>query len=160
MRDLINAIRKQEDCVVYPSKGQPALASNLEMPKDLIQYFNLCSGMELFKSQDYSFLFVSPADFVCANQDMFNENLNNETDSWYIVARNGGEWPITVDLGAARIGYCYDSFWERHATTDCEIIATSFKELLTSLFLNKGQYPYWLQSNSPKLGYALDNDCL
>lgn len=57
-----------------------------------------------------------------------------------------------------RLGYCYDSFWDRYGVVgEQPIIANSFTELLEQLFKGKGGYYYWLQDNFECIGDAYDN---
>src|SRR4029079_10092609 len=60
--------------------------------------------------------------------------------SWYIIGEGEpslGGWYVTIDLSPARLGRCYDSFWDVHPFNST-IIAHSVTELLLKLFPYEG----------------------
>lgn len=76
---------------------------------------------------------------------------------WYMIDRDPDQQYLTIDLNPQRVGRCYDGFIGRHAVAlECQIIATTFADLLTRLVNNKGDYPYWLQDTFEPLGLAYD----
>ena len=76
---------------------------------------------------------------------------------WYMIDRDPDQQYLTIDLNPQRVGRCYDGFIGRHAVAlECQIIATTFADLLTRLVNNQGDYPYWLQDTFEPLGLAYD----
>ncbi len=158
MRELLRRIGKMESCKVLPPSGIP----EIELPDDLKEFYSFCGGVLLFEGSDYWFNISSPEELIPANPDILPEGFEEDipkddiSNNFYIIARNGPEQAISINLGNPQFGYCYDSFWELHATSESPIIAYSFKSLLESLVKGKGSYPYWLKSNFVSLGHLYD----
>ncbi len=158
MRELIQRIGEMENCKVLPPSGIP----DMDIPDDLKEFYSLCGGVILFEASDYCFKISTPAELIPANPSILPEGYEQDipkddiSNDFYIIARNGPEQAISINLGDSQFGYCYDSFWDLHATSDSTIIAYSFTSLLNSLVKNKGSYLYWLNSNFVSLGYLYD----
>ncbi|EHA1066653.1 SMI1/KNR4 family protein [Aeromonas hydrophila] len=155
MRELIQRIGEMENCKVLPPSGIP----DIDIPSDLKEFYSLCGGVILFETCDYWFKISSPEELIPANPYLLPEEYEKDipkddiSNNFYIIARNGPEQAISINLGDSQFGYCYDSFWELHATSESSIIAYSFTFLLNSLIKSKGSYPYWLNSNFVSLGH-------
>lgn len=136
----------------------PLLREHDVLPGDLEEFYEVCAGMRLLRSSSYSMEIVGPAQLTRANPEIVGEECPEDiSDSWYIVARGGGQEAISIDCHFDRCGRCYDSFWDRHAIRgECAIVATSFTELLERLISGKGGYWYWLDDHSSKYADAYD----
>ena len=56
-----------------------------------------------------------------------------------------------------RLGYCYDSFWDRYSVVgEQSIIAKSFTELLERIYASKGNMWYWMREDFSSYGDAYD----
>ena len=161
MSSLLEKIRNSQDCIVLPPSGLPKINGGHSLPKDLEEFYRECGGIKFFVGCDYAMEIVSPDRLVLSNpailpkgweQDIPEDDISND---WYIVAEAGPEQRISIDLFENRIGKCYDSFWDIHASPgDCPILALSFNELLERIFNCKGGYWFWLADDFTNLGDA------
>ena len=56
-----------------------------------------------------------------------------------------------------RLGYCYDSFWDRYCVVgEQSIITKSFTELLERIYASKGNMWYWMREDFSSYGDAYD----
>lgn len=158
IRALVDQVAGDPNCTVFKAKGYPNLPDNLGLPADLIEFYSLCGGLRLYNNMPYSFELVEPTNFVRANPVIADtEGQDDPSYTWFIIATNGGEQYITIDLDPLRSGRCYDSFWEIHAVAgSCPIIAESFLELLNYLVEAKGESLYWQNQNFKHLGDAYE----
>jgi len=155
---LLDQISRTHDCKMVAPRGQPVVRQGEHLPGDLGEFYRLVGGISLFDDSSYPVRVVGPEELVRANPEIVGAECPDDiSDSWYIVARGGPEEAITIDCSAARLGRCYDSFWDRHGVAgDCRVVALSFTELLRRLFDNGGAHWYWLGSNAPAYGDAYD----
>lgn len=153
--DLVYQIKQLENCEVYPTAGLPF--TDLALPPDLEEFYQLCGGATLFKAAEYSIEIVKPIDFVRANPVIAGvDGADDISYEWFVVARADEQY-ITIDLNVARQGRCYDSFWDCHALPgDCQIVSLSFEALLENLIKGHGTYWFWLQEDFEDLGDAYD----
>ena len=115
-------------------------------------------GLCALRKKRLSFEVVEPSGFRRANPIIVGETEEEDiSSSWYIVGRGGSQEYVTVDLAEARVGRCYDSFWDRHAVAGSSpVIATSFTDLLDRMYSNEGRHWYWLSPEFQSLGDAYD----
>lgn len=158
IKQLVTKIETLPNCIVYPSKGIPAIEEAYTLPDDIREFYDLCGGVSLFTSAENVVNIVPPDEFILANPVIVGERCEEDiTADWYIVANDGNGDYLTVDLNKDRVGRCYDSFWDRHGVVgECAIIAISFTDLLERLVDNKGQRWYWLRDGFNSLGDAYD----
>lgn len=132
IQKLIQQLRERGDCIVLPPVGLPVLkGEEHQLPQDLIEFYQVCGGMELFTEADFCMTIVRPEDFVLAY--------------------------ITIDLWNNRLGRCYDSFFDRHGSIgNCDIVAKSFTELISHLIDNGGKSLYFTEDDFEYLGDAYD----
>lgn len=163
MLELIEKINKLDNCKVFPAQGLPFLGDEHSLPKDIKEFYTYCGGIKFFYDSDYSIEIVSPDKFLLSNPVILPKDWekdlpkNDISKDWYIIAESGVEQKISIDLNKKRVGRCYDSFWDIHASPgSCPIIAESFIKLLESLFFNNGEYWYWLKNEFEYLGDAYD----
>lgn len=155
-RRLLDQVGKTRDCKIVTPGGQPLLREGDRLPEDLADFYRLTGGAALFEHSDYSIRIVGPEEFVRANPDIFGCDAPDDiSDTWYIVARGSRGQVVTIDCSAARLGRCYDSFWDSHGVAgSCSIVALSFTDLLQRLFDNNGGYWYWLGDGGLAYGDA------
>jgi hypothetical protein len=133
----------------------PSVPEGLALPEDIRSFYQIAGGAVLFAEATYPVEVVSPEEFVRANPIIRREPIENDRSfDWFIIAQWEPQY-ITVDLNPARLGRCYDSFWDIHAMRgQCPVIACSFTELLEKLLVAKGQYLFWLALDFSALGDA------
>lgn len=143
---IVGRIRQTKGCRILPPSGLPVIRAQDRLPGDLLEFYQLCGGVHLFDDGEYPIRIVEPEGFAKSNPEIVGMECPEDiSDSWYIVARGGGEEAISVDCNPDRLGRCYDSFWDRHGVAgDCAVVALSFTELLRRLFSAQGGYWYWL----------------
>ncbi len=156
--ELIDKIRNTPDCIVHSPCGLPIINNKNELPDDLKMFYENCGGITFFSNREYVFTIVSPEEFVLANPVIIGELCEEDISSeWYIICKDTECNYITIDLAKQRIGRCYDSFWDRHGVAgECAIIATTFTELISRLFRNRGQSLFWLERDFVYIGDAYD----
>ncbi|MDJ1472405.1 SMI1/KNR4 family protein [Cytophagaceae bacterium DM2B3-1] len=153
--ELLTKIREDKECIYLDRSFIPRPPEGLLLPEDIILFYTHCGGVELFPNKNYSMKIVAPQDFVRANPIIAGtDGEDDRSYNWFIIGESGSQY-ITIDLAQERLGRCYDSFWETHALKgNCPVIATSFTELLESLYQHKGEYWYWLRDDFHSLGDA------
>lgn len=158
IKDLIQRAIAEPDCKVVPPLGVPTVADGHKLPGDIIEFYELCGGVELFTNSENPCRIVSPNEFNLANPVIVGDICEDDISAdWYIIADYYNGNHLTIDLNPSRLGRCYDSFSETHGLVgETPIIAFSFQELLTRLLDNKGQRFYWLTDSFEPLGDAYD----
>ena len=161
---LLQRAKKAADCESLPPAGLPVDVDATLLPTDVVEFYSRCGGLELFKGSSYSVEIVRPSDFVLSNpeilpagweRDVLPDDISND---WFVIGRSGEEQYFSIDLASDRVGRCYDSFWETHASPgESPIVARSFTEFLDSLLKAEGQYWYWLAEGFSSLGDAYDD---
>lgn len=161
--NLISLIEREANCEVLPPSVIPLVRAPLVLPDDVRAFYERCGGSVLFGKKAFGFRIMTPEEFVPANPVLLGEYYSENKDAidsdisagWYIIAQgtcSSIEY-ITIDLNAAKNGFCYDSFWDVHATGNAKIVAKSFAELIERLYSAKGEVLYW-EHRSFNLGYA------
>ena len=155
IKSLLKTASRHESCQLKDPDGQPR--SELPLPEDLKEFFEVAGGMKLFAGADYPFEIVSPNEFTKSNPVICDVNGEDDISfHWYIVAKEPPQY-ISIDLHPDRLGRCYDSFWDCHAVAGaCAIVATSFTALLDQLLQAQGRELFWKQPDFIVLGDAYD----
>jgi hypothetical protein len=165
IQELLKRVQSTADCEIYAPTGLPLIREEHMVPEDLHEFYNLCSGVSLYRKSPKRIRIVPPEGVAQANPLLLpgltpgqaSASANDISWSWYIIAHDYGGNYLTIDLSKQRLGRCYDSFFDRHAMPGyCPIIALSFTELLTRLIENQSEYPYWELSNFVSSGDAYD----
>lgn len=165
IQGLLKRIESTPDCEVYAPTGLPLILDGHIIPEDLREFYNLCGGVSLYRKLPKRLGILPPERVIQANPillpgltpEQVAANADDISWSWYIIAHDYGGNYLTIDLSEGRLGRCYDSFFDRHAMPGyCPIIARSFTELLTHLFENQREYPYWEVSDFVSMGDAYD----
>lgn len=155
--DILTEIENTKDCIISKLE-RPIKKLSFELPKDLEYYLKNYSFIVLFQNADYSIKIVGVSEFKRANPVIVGEEAeDNISHNCYIIADDNNSQYITIDLTKDKLGYCYDSFWDRHGVVGKQaVIAQSFTELLERLYNSKGQSWYWTDSNFKSYGDAYD----
>ena len=159
IRQLIGEIAKTPDCVVHEPRGLPLVHHGHILPEDLRIFYELCGGISLFEQAESPVTIVGPHDLTLANPVIIHSRrtMDDISWSWYIMAIEQLPQYMVIDLDPRRLGRCYDGFWDIYAIVgSCPIIATSFTDLLTRLFENRGHRLYFLTDDFTPLGDAYD----
>ena len=159
VKDILFVINDLPDCNILSAKGLPYVEDKYVLPNDLVEFYSICGGIELYKNSDYSIRIVSPDEFMPINPLIINERAYEDISSdWYLLASDDSGQFISIDLNRKRFGRCYDSFHETHGLVgECPIIAYSFTSFLQAIIDNKGQHWFWLQNDFNQLGDAYDD---
>ncbi len=141
--EVIELIRATPDCIVFAPTTQPAINSQHILPNDVAEFYQHCGGLVLFQSISFPLTILPPQDVVLANPKITclsrAELLTLDKDywsddiswAWYTIAENGNGDYFTIDLNPQRLGLCYDSYYETHASVgDTPIVARSFTSFL------------------------------
>lgn len=161
---LIEKIRKYENCKILPPSGLPSVEDGNVLPSDVIRFYELCGGVELYKNKDYCVEFVKPTEFVPISPLIWDAEIINSArnvfevkvaTSWYRAVNLGDSNFIAIDLNPIKSGRCYKAFWDSYAVKDeTPIIANSFTELLSQFIDNNGEYWYFMQDDFVSYGDA------
>lgn len=160
---LLEKIKNSDGCILLPPSGLPQVNGAQALPQDVEEFYRRCGGIKFFVGSVYSMEIVAPDKFKLSNPvilpegweaDIPSDDISND---WYVVAEAGPEQRISIDLNRTRLGKCYDSFWDIHASPgDCPILAASFTELLERIYRCQGGYWFWLADDFTSLGDAYD----
>ena len=163
MKSLLDKIRNLEDCVVLSPNGLPKIHSKQVLPKDLEDFYTQCGGIKFFIGSDYEMEIVPANEIKLSNPKILPEGweadipMDDISNDWYVVAQAGIEQVISIDLNKERLGKCYDSFWDIHASPgESSVVAASFVELLEKMLKCQGGYWFWLANDFVSLGDAYD----
>jgi hypothetical protein len=157
MKNLLDRIAATAGCQVLPEDGSPTIEPGHRLPDDLNAFYKLCGGVEFFAEAPFSVRTSSPSELVLANPVIIGEQVDDISDSWYIIGRGGGGEFMSIDLDPDRVGTCYDSFREVHGVPGSSaVIALSFTDLLERLLAARGGHWYWLEPDFVSLGDAYD----
>jgi antitoxin YokJ len=158
IKSIISGISASSNCKVIDATGLPTLLGRGRLPPELIDFYNLCGGIELCFGSEYSLKIVTPSQFRPANIEIFGERIEDDiSSSWYVVAEGRSGEYVSVDLSADRCGRCYDSYVDRHGVAgSCPVIALSFGEFLERCWARLGSRFYWLEDQFQSYGDAYD----
>lgn len=140
---LIQKIINNPDCHIIPPLKN--YQTKLNLPNDLKEFYQYCNGVELFFERDYGYKILGIDEIKRTDLSIFGELLFDEPSIyWYNIAENDNGDYICIDLSNKNHGICYDAFYETYGLIDdMPIIANSFSDLLSRLYQNNGNYPYW-----------------
>jgi hypothetical protein len=150
-------MRNDPRCVVREPLGAPKLEQSIQLPRDVIDFYNCCGGIIFFSDSDYCIDIVKPDDFVKSNSIILGEDVEDDlSNNWFIIAKNKDQF-IIIDLSDEKSGRCYDGFWDRYGLIgEMPVVAMSFTTFLNSFYENNGDYWYWLKEGFETLGDAYD----
>ncbi len=157
--DIITELQGRADCRFLPSTRFPVVPSGLQLPPDLIAFYQRFSEARLFSDDGYDprCHIVKPEELIQVGEAIMGEPTTTGIErSWYAIAdvRDGNYFGI--DLLPQRLGRCYDCFHETYGSPGyCKVIALSFTELLNSL-AKAGDEPFWLAAGFRGYGDAYE----
>lgn len=162
--DLLAQITQTPGCRVIPAT-EPVdirtfeLTGSVSLPADLREYLTLANGLELYVDSNYPLFVHGLSQLLRANPVIVGEDCAEDRSyQWFLIANDGSDEYLTIDLSTERSGRCYDSFFDRHGIPgSCPVIASSFTDLLVRALSNKGEHWWWLQREFPSLGDAYDS---
>ena len=149
---VFDQIKSIPDCIIYPPTGVPIIEANHILPQDLMRFYVLCGGMDLYRNADYAVQILSPEKVKRANPIIIGSVMDlpingiekgHFLENWYVIAHDFNGDYLSIDLNPVNNGVCYDSHHELHPGNS-PVIANSFTELLGNLVLNQGKRFYWL----------------
>jgi antitoxin YokJ len=154
----LDQIASTPGCALEPPAGLPVLPTGYQLPDDLKAFYVVAGGATLYRGADFQFNVLAPSGVVPTNLRLIgNAKAGDISDQWFTVADDSNGEYLSIDLGVAHHGRCYDSFHETHALVgSTAVIATSFTDLLFRLLANGGAHPYWLAKGFLSLGDAYD----
>jgi len=157
LEELLESIRATPACHLLPSAGRPRIREDV-LPDDLVEFYDRCGGAVLFAESDYRLDVSQPSVLTPSNIEILGEAATGDiSDHWYIIARSRHDQKFSIDLHRARLGRCYDSFWDRHGIVgSCPVVAESFTDLLGRALAARGGYWWWLEEGWASLGDAYD----
>ncbi|WP_175003155.1 SMI1/KNR4 family protein [Burkholderia lata] len=153
IKEILEIIRFDSGCQVLPPNGDlpPLLKSDMAYPDDLVEFYNLCGGVVLFRSgkDNVSFRILSAHEVLQTNMLIVGEPCEDDIScSWYAICKADNGDCISIDTSKERRGRCYDSNFEIHGVVgSCPIIALSFSELLGELYKSSGIDVFWETRN-------------
>lgn len=158
MAALLGKARRSQGCVVRPPCGGLAVPEGMIVPGDVMEFYELCGGVNLYPSCEYASSIPAPTGVVESNIAILGERYPEDiTSSWFTIAATQTGDYLSIDFSADRNGRCYDSFSEIHGIAgSCPVIAESFSDLFERLLESRGDYWYWLKSEFVGLGDAYD----
>lgn len=122
MNKFLDKVKQSENCVFLPSSGLPKILEEHRIPNDVLDFYSQCGGLKFFIDSDYTIEIVTPNKVELSNPVILPKNWKNDiaeddiSNSWYIIAQAGTEQRISIDFNSSRLGLCYDSFWDIHAS--------------------------------------------
>nr|WP_310132456.1 SMI1/KNR4 family protein [Burkholderia ambifaria] len=149
IKELVEIIRSDSRCQVLPVSGNlpPLPNPDLKYPNDLVEFYNICGGVVLFRAgkENVSFKILAADEVLQANMIIVGEPCEDDISfSWYAICKTDNGDYISIDTSKERGGRCYDSNFEIHGVAgSCPIIALSFSELLDELYKSSGVDIFW-----------------
>jgi hypothetical protein len=162
--ELLDELARRPDCVLAAAAGQPRLpAGENRLPSDLVRFYERCGGALIHTDPpDFGLQVRAPADLGLANDELVAGAFvepGDISEHWYVIANGIGSTIdlISIDLHPDRLGRCYDSFSEVHASPgDCAIVATSFTDLLRRALEAPRDAWWWTTVDFEDLGDAYE----
>jgi antitoxin YokJ len=168
IKELIEIIASKKNCVVHTPAGLPKVGNNFNLPEDVIEFYTLCGGVELYNDSDFPYTVLppnkvkpsTPIIFGAEGMNEFKRDLagDDPTNNFFTIVEDDNGDYLVLDLDSERLGFCYDAFHENYGSPgDMPVIALDFTELLTRLVENEGKDIYWLDGDFNPYGDAYDN---
>lgn len=144
LESALDLLRSRDDCEVLPPSGAPAIGSRMELPPEVVRFYQLCGGAKigLFEDDYFSWLIVPPSRFVEALPLVLGLSYESEKSFWehhwaqcfYLIAENqNAEERIVVSCGERYFGLFFDGHQESFACDNMRLIARTLPELLLAL---------------------------
>lgn len=149
IKEIVEIIRSDGRCQVLPVSGKlpPLPHADMAYPNDMVEFYDLCGGVILFRSgkENVSFKILSAGEVLQTNMIIVGDPCEDDISfSWYAICKTDNGDYISIDTSKERGGRCYDSNFEIHGVVgSCPIIALSFSELLDELYKSSGVDIFW-----------------
>ncbi len=159
---LLEQLDERRDCRLLSPAGHPRLGPGHVLPDDLREFYDRCGGATVRVGHPYGLDLRAPDQLVLSNSLVAGQEAvpaGDISESWYVVASGVGSGIdlISIDLHPDRLGRCYDSFWDVHASPgNCDVVATSFTDLLRRALLSEADSWWWTEDPFEGLGDAYD----
>lgn len=166
---LITQFRSRHRWIVKQSSTVQLLSSTLHdpqltIPKSLIEFYNLCSGIEntVYQDEDLFLSIVPPEEFKWVPEVILGNALKKLRSgieeeifwNWYIIGRGDTDEYFAIDLAPERSGRCYFfNFYFFGQKNTMSIVANSLAELL-QVFLEAAEVGEPWDWHKLGLGYA------
>jgi hypothetical protein len=150
---VVETIRRRDDCELLQQAGQPRLAPEMRLPRDVERLYEVCGGAKfgIFEDDHFSWRIGSPSEFVPAPPVLFAGFYEHEksflenhwAQCFHVFAENQpAQDRILVSCGDRYHGLFFDGHHESFACDTMELVARSLPELLTALLESKdGRLP-------------------
>lgn len=159
LSEIIARLQSRPDCRFDPGSGLPAIAPPLQLPADLIEFYQRFTQASLFggEGEEPRCRILPPEEFVQVGEAILGTPTTDRPErSWYALADVQDGNYIGIDLAPERLGRCYDCFHETYGERGyCTVIARSFTELLEQIAEAEGE-PFWLADGFNGYGDAYD----
>jgi hypothetical protein len=158
IKKTIETIRAKRTCILHPPKNLTSQPLNSHLPADLVDFYNAYGSIEIGPDSDYPLFISSIDELTSSNLTILGETIDGDiTSNWRVIARGRTDEYVSLDISPDRLGWCYDSFTDRHGVAgSCPILAMSFTEFLEKISLQKTERHFWLEKNFHSHGDAYD----
>ena len=142
IREILQWSSLNQSCNVQPSQGLPVVGPNWRLPDDLKEFYSVCGGLDIAPRNNWGWRIVEPNEFIRADQvvlpgyspELYCLPNYGPSEALFLMAVRGcGPDYISIDLAPERLGRCYDSYHDCHATDRSCIVALSFTELVNRI---------------------------
>lgn len=154
--DILDQLRNDDTCVMSPPCGLPQVAPGLELPADVVRFYERAGGMVLRKDGRCGSRarIVTPQEFDRIDSTIVGEMFAaGPFKYWYaIVDVEDGNY-LAIDIGHDHSGKCLDCFHETFADPGyVKVVALSFTDLLMRIINHQDDSAFWLQDEFEALG--------
>lgn len=155
---LVERIKSRRGCNIYPSINAQSNSNSPNLPADLVEFYNSYERINVAPNSDYPLFISAISELIPSNEAIIDEDIQDDiTAHWRILAKGRANEYISIDLSPDRLGFCYDSFADRHGIAgSCPIIAKSFTEFLERTLNQSGARHFWLERHFASYGDAYD----
>ncbi len=158
IEQCLERLAGSDEHLLKPPAGIPRIPETVQLPDDVRAFYERAGGAVLFQHHRFSIEVVPPAEFVRANPVIrLTDGEYDISFDWFIIAHEGGTEYVTIDCNPQRLGRCYNSRWDIHASRgNCPGIAASFTEFLDRFLNNRDDIWYWNRDDFVPDGDAYD----
>ncbi len=146
---------------MLPPRGRPAVRAGDVLPDDVGRFYDRCGGAIIRVGHPYGLELRRSDQLLQSNPLLVQDDLPGDiSEHWYVIANGVGSGIdlISIDLHPARLGRCYDSFWDVHASPgNCAVVAVSFTDLLDRAMRSHADVWWWTENDFEGLGDAYDD---
>ena len=159
LNGIIARLQSRQDCRFEPGNRLPTIPPPLQLPVDLIEFYQRFTEARLFggEGEESRCRILPPEEFVQVGEAIMGQPTTVGLEqSWYALADVQDGNYLGIDLAHDRLGRCYDCFHETYGEPGyCKVIALSFTELLEQIAAAEGE-SFWLAEGFNGYGDAYD----